>query len=64
MTNEERKALKALLAVATQKELALWLRPTDEELERLWEDKIDKQIDAMERLFGDDGDEKALQLPA
>lgn len=55
MTNEERKALKALLAVAAQKELAIWLRPTDSELERLWDERINKQIDLLMRMMGDDG---------
>lgn len=55
MNKTEREALKTLLAVAAQKELAIWLRPTDAELERLWDERINKQIDLLMNMMGDDG---------
>lgn len=54
MTKTEREALKRLLSLAAQKEVHLWHHPTNEELRQLWDERIDKEIDKMIALFGDD----------
>ena len=48
MTKTEREAFKRLLSIAIKKEIHCWHHPLDEELE-------DKEIDKMEKIFGDDG---------
>ena len=55
MTKAEREALKRLLALAAQKEVHLWHHPTNDELKQLWDERIDREIDKMEKIFGDDG---------
>lgn len=55
MNKIEREAFKRLLSIAIKKEIHVWHHPLDEELERLWDERIDKEIDKMEKIFGDDG---------
>jgi hypothetical protein len=45
----------ALLRTVARAEIHLWHHPTDAELERLWNDRIVKMLDELEKEIGDDG---------
>jgi hypothetical protein len=45
----------ALLRTVAKAEIHQWHHPTDEELERLWDERIVKMLDDLEKDLGDDG---------
>jgi hypothetical protein len=43
----------ALLRTVARAEIHLWHHPTDDELKRLWDERISKAIDEIEKEIGD-----------
>jgi hypothetical protein len=52
--NPSEEALVDLIRVIAKSELHIWQHPTDEELKRLWDERIAKKVAELALDFGDD----------